>query len=164
MNATGLDPAALFGALHAALDLDPSDAATRLMLADLLQDADDRVAARGQRWQSLHAKWPVATGRPDGSCRWWLAADGGFGRDPDDLPAGAFDALTGGPGDPRFARFYPTRRAAEADLAQALEALARKEAVSAGYDGEPCPWCGLHRVMFRGRRRLCDGCGKGWVV
>jgi uncharacterized protein (TIGR02996 family) len=69
---TDLAPAALLEALHAALDADPSDAATRQAMADLLEDQGDRVASRGQRWQALHGRRPACcndVGHPE-EWRW----------------------------------------------------------------------------------------------
>lgn len=158
MTATDIAPAALLEALHAALDLDPSDAATRQALADLLEDAGDQAGSRGQRWQAGYGKWPA---KSDDEGRWWNLAYS-VHRDPDDLPDAVFMALPGRDLT-RMARYYPSRRAAEADLAQALEALAAREAVLAGYDGEPCPWCGERKRVSSGRDHACDGCGRRWA-
>jgi hypothetical protein len=137
MTATDLDPAALLDALHAALDADPSDAATRQALADLLEDAGDPAGARGQRWQAKHGKWPA---KSDNEWRWWSQSHSAR-RDPDDLPDDVFMALPGRDLS-NICRYYPSRRAAEADLAQALETLASREA----------------------RAAACDDCGKRWTA
>jgi hypothetical protein len=162
VNATDLDPAALLAALHAALDADPSDAATRLMLADLLEDQNDRVAARGQRWQALHRRHPS---RYPSSSWWWCPVTaGGRGAAPDDLPGDLFGLLAAGTWvSTTTGRYYPSRRAAEDDLASALEALAAREAVLAGYEPDPCPRCGTRRYLRSGPDRACDGCGRGWA-
>jgi hypothetical protein len=163
VTATDLDPAALLEALHAALDLDPSDAATRQVLADILEDQGDPAGARGQRWQALYGRWPVRVHSTRPPWRLWRGLEDRRVRDdPDDLPGDVFELLAAGAEASTSGRYYPTRRAAEADLAQALEALARKEAASAGYDGEPCPWCGEREQVSSGRERACDGCGKRW--
>jgi hypothetical protein len=163
VNATDLDPAALLDALHAALDLDPSDAATRQAMADLLEDAGDRVAARGQRWQAKHGIHPHF--REPGAWRWWLGLHDRSQRDDaDDLPGSVFDLLSEGDGWIRPGRYYPSRRAAEADLARALETLASREARVAGYDGGPCPWCGERRQVSSGREHACDDCGRMWTA
>jgi hypothetical protein len=63
--------------------------------------------------------------------------------------------------------WYPSRRAAEADLALALEALAAREGVLAGYDPDPCPWCGERRQVRSGAEHACDpdgGCGRRWTA
>jgi hypothetical protein len=166
VNATDLDPAALLDALHAALDADPSDAATRLEMADLLDDRDDRVGARGQRWQALRRRHPSRY--PSSSWWWWPATAGGRGADPDDLPGGLFGLLAAGTWvSTATGRYYPSRRAAEADLAQALESLARRAAVLAGYEPDPCPWCGERALVRSGPENACDrgrgGCGRRWV-
>jgi hypothetical protein len=165
VTATDLDPAALLDALHAALDADPSDAVTRLMLADLLGDSGDRVGAQGQRWQALHGRWPV---RATPGWRWWLALEeAGTRDDADDLPREVFPLLSSG--EPhRIVRYYPSRRAAEADLALALEALAARGAVLAGYESDPCPWCGERALVRSGAENACDpergGCGRRWAA
>jgi hypothetical protein len=163
VTATDQDPAALLEALHAALDADPSDAATRQVLADLLEDAGDPAGARGQRWQALHgrrAAW--IAGAELQSWRWWDAKHSVMD-DPDDVPHEVFRALPGAGKQP-MAVYYPSRRAAEADLALALETSASREARAAGYDGEPCPWCGERKQVSSGRERACDGCGRRWTV
>jgi ssDNA-binding Zn-finger/Zn-ribbon topoisomerase 1 len=164
VTATDQDSAALLEALHAALDADPSDPATRLMLADLLEDTGDRVAAWDQRWQAKHGKWPALVLKPilPGRWRWWDAAYSEQD-DPDDIPSEVFRLLPGRENAP-VACHYPTRRAAEADLAQALETLASREARLAGYDGEPCPWCGDRKQVSSGREYACDGCGRRWTA
>jgi uncharacterized protein (TIGR02996 family) len=163
VTATDQDPAALLEALHAALDADPSDSATRQAMADLLEDQGDRVAARGQRWQAEHGKrsaW-VSTDPDPERWRWW---PGPTQKDaPDDLPREVFDLLPAARPD-RVGRYYPSRRAAEADLALALETLASREARVAGYDGEPCPWCGDRKQVSSGREYACDGCGRRWTA
>jgi hypothetical protein len=163
VTATDLDPAALLKALHAALDADPSDAATRQAMADLLEDQGDQVAARGQRWQSpmrtWRGRWPATSGH-----EWrWFRQSHSARNDRDDLPDDVFDCLTSGRAG-RVARYYPSRRAAEADLALALETLASRAARLAGYDGEPCPWCGDRKQVSSGRERACDGCGRRWTA
>jgi hypothetical protein len=163
MAETDLDPAALLDVLHAALDAGPSDAATRLMLADVLEDAGEGVAARGQRWQAREGKWPV--GAPGGH-RWWDAAYSDHG-DPDDIPPGLFRLLPGRNGSP-VACHYPSRRDAEADLALAMEHLARRRAVLAGYEPGPCPWCGERAWVRSGADNACapagGGCGRRWTA
>jgi hypothetical protein len=162
VTATDLAPAALLEALHAALNADPSDAATRLMLADLLEDAGDRVAAQGQRWQAKYGRWPEHcrdTGHAE-DWRWWDAKHSAMD-DPDDVPHEVFQALPAAGRRP-MAVYYPTRRAAEADLALALHGLALRDAVLAGYDPEPCPRCGRRRRVSSGRDHACDGCGRMW--
>jgi hypothetical protein len=52
---------------------------------------------------------------------------------------------------------------AEADLALALEALAAREAVLAGYEAEPCPWCGARKMIRSRSFGHCDGCDRGWT-
>jgi hypothetical protein len=169
VTATDLAPAALLGALHAALDADPSDAATRLALADLLADAGDGVAAQGQRWQALHGRWPrrspPASQEPCLSWDWWRGPSGRW----DDiigkasLPAEVYTLLRHATGHGHCYKEYPTRRAAEDDLTQALEAVAAREARREGYDGGPCPWCGVRRLVSSGREHACDGCGRRWT-
>jgi hypothetical protein len=164
VTATDLAPAALLEALHAALDADPSDAATRHALADLLEDAGDPAGARGQRWQAEHGRRPEHcrdVGCPE-EWRWWDAKHS-VADDPDDIPHDVFRALSPAGRKP-MAVYYPSRRAAEADLALALETLAIREARLAGYDGEPCPWCGDRKQVSSGRERACDGCGRRWTV
>jgi hypothetical protein len=161
---TDLDFAALLEALHAALDADPSDAVTRLQLADLMDEAGDRVAARGQRWQAEHGKWPALVLKPilPGRWRWWDAAYSDQ-NEPDDIPSEAFRALPGRENAP-VACHYPSRRTAEDDLAQALETSASRAARLAGYDGETCPWCGDRKQVSSGREYACDGCGRRWTA
>jgi hypothetical protein len=171
VTATDLDQAALLEALHAALDADPSDAATRQVLADLLEDQGDRVAARGQRWQALYGKAPrrspPVSREPCLSWDWWLQPadpwDDAIGKAA--LPEGVFVALAGTTFACHSYKEYPSRRAAEADLAQALETLASREAVLAGYESGPCPWCGMRRVIrSRFFGSACDGCGQRWTA
>jgi ssDNA-binding Zn-finger/Zn-ribbon topoisomerase 1 len=163
VTATDLRPAALLEALHAALDADPSDAATRQVLADLMEDQGDPAGARGQRWQAEYGRWPACVPCDDGrGWRWWDAKHSVMD-DPDDVPHEVFRALPGA-GKKPMAVYYPTRRAAEADLVQALETSASREARLAGYDGEPCPWCGERKQVSSGRDRACDGCGRRWVT
>src|SRR4051794_32848888 len=107
--ATDLDPAALLGALHAALDADPSDGDTRMVLADFLEDAGDRIGSRGQRWQALRRRWPVR-GLGLDNWRWWNAAHS-TGDDPDDIPGDLFRLLPGRVNE-HLACYYPSRRVA----------------------------------------------------
>lgn len=129
MTPTDFNPASLLLALHAALAADPSDAATRLMLADLLEEGGNGVAARGQRWQAMHGKWPGPVANAPGKGLWRFWPGPTLDKSPEDLPLDVFRLLL--PGDGRIGRYYPSRHAAEGDLASALERRAVFTAVAA---------------------------------
>lgn len=99
--------------LNAHLDADPGDAATRLVLSDLLEEQGRLDEAEGQRWLVAVGKWPVrcpCEGEPKAGWRWWV----GWTSDPPEpqheVPVDAERGM------PLGAWLYPTRREAEAVL------------------------------------------------
>lgn len=124
-------------ALHVHLDAQPADWVARLILADLLDDLDDRRGAACQRWMVEHAIRPDRytyerdayrsqwSGKP--GWHWWRYTDGG-----DDAPAEPAGALPDARGGllptavascmPDGEWFYLDRREAETVLARALVA------------------------------------------
>jgi hypothetical protein len=113
--------------LERALDADPQAVGLRRALADLLEESREDQAAWGQRWQASSRKFPlynsalVSEGLP---WSWWRAHD----RQPYfRLPARVLVLLADGTSCATRPfgtwRGYPTRAAAEADLARALSLL-----------------------------------------
>jgi uncharacterized protein (TIGR02996 family) len=108
-------------ALHAALDLDPSDAVTRLVLSDwLLGEGRDDEAA-GQRWLAGAGKWPFFSPQPYGAFYWDWFRPSHLPKDEHDsrpewwtscVPDSLYDRLRDGAA-------YTTRREAEDDLVRA---------------------------------------------
>jgi hypothetical protein len=115
-------------ALERVLDERPDDWETRFVLADRYDDRDERAMAVAQRWMAARHKYP----RFQQSWDWWSFRVSGTWTESTRnshyaLPEAVFLRLTGllcGSGwsaDCAY-REYPTRRAAEADLAVALSA------------------------------------------
>jgi len=94
------------------LDVDPEDWVQRLVYADFLEEQGEYEAAEGQRWQATKRRHPE---RMSGSFFWWHPRFRPVG------PGNISRTLMGALGF-HAASFacYPTRRDAEAALAQAL--------------------------------------------
>lgn len=106
-------------ALHAALDLDPSDQDTRRVLADWYEDAGVMVMADGLRWVADCEAFPEY--RPPPSIPWAWRRRGRYEGKHCDVDAPFFDAMPCGditPSSPL--RVYPSRREAESALCRAL--------------------------------------------
>jgi uncharacterized protein (TIGR02996 family) len=120
-------------ALQRALDVNPADWDTRLVLADCLaeQAGGECPGSRCQRWMVRRKVYPVARPRLERpfNCYWMTAWD--HAPKPS-LPAEVFSRLVGGDPDTGGSswqqRDYPNRAEAEADLAQALDQFRREYA------------------------------------
>jgi hypothetical protein len=99
--------------LNAALDLDPGDAATRLVLSDLLESEGRLDEAEGQRWLVREGKWPTCGegNNPDCPWDWWRKENIMANSAPRhaEAPDGLFSRLN-------HQCRYATRAEAEADL------------------------------------------------
>jgi hypothetical protein len=111
--------------LERALAADPTDWGLRLLLADVLEELGEDVAAWGQRWQGRRRAGPMhAMPSIDGlTWTWWDETGSEFASPRSRLPRPLF-LLIGGSPTVRVGflswHAYPSREAAEADLARAL--------------------------------------------
>jgi uncharacterized protein (TIGR02996 family) len=109
-------------ALQAQLDKQPDDAASRMVLADLLEDQGQVDAARCQRWLAERRKWADSDLKAFNltGWHWWSCPDlpNRF-REHAVLPEEVQHHM------PRGEWLYPSRADAEATLARALAASAR---------------------------------------
>ena len=104
--------------LHAALDLDPGDAVTRGVLADLLEEQGRDAEAEGVRWLLAEGKYPWLDGetiRRVRPWRWFSDAWGKVPFSPASRPHAWVGSIVG-------QYYYATRQEAEADLVRAARA------------------------------------------
>lgn len=95
---------------------EPEDWNRRLILADALEEAGQDILAAGQRWQAEHQKKPLFTGMV---YRWYNDFYYFGGSDIEsDLPNSVSDLLE--------SKTHYTKKAAEIDLANALEKFDQK--------------------------------------
>jgi uncharacterized protein (TIGR02996 family) len=108
-------------ALHAALDLDPKDAAARLAIADWYEEQSDNETAAAWRWLAEAGKWPdPQPWKGETVWCWWSK-----GKQHAVVPW----AFAGRLGRPRWK--YATRREAEEAAVAAY-----RQAVAAGWEPE----------------------------
>jgi len=119
-------------ALQRMLDADPSNADTRLVLADLLEEMGEVVRAEGQRYQATKKKRPFEPDKErddDPFNFFWYADYYGANtpiQDPEsDLPSEVFAAIKTDD-DQKTHKGFRTRQDAELALAEALAKLAAK--------------------------------------
>ena len=113
--------------LQSHLDAYPEDTASRLILADLLEEQGDEDGARCQRWLGTEGKWPdsdLAASKQTG-WHWWSRPDAERKREHAALPIFLQHFMPSGEW------LYKTRREAENVLAGALAELAKYEARAA---------------------------------
>src|SRR5262249_54510434 len=99
------------------LDEHPEDAASRLVLADLLEERGREHAAQLQRWLAQHGRWPdsdLALFHETG-WHWWSCADQQQRRVYAVVPTAVQPFM------PHGEWLYPTRAEAEAVLGEALK-------------------------------------------
>jgi uncharacterized protein (TIGR02996 family) len=103
--------------LQAHLDQHPDDAASRQVLADLLEEQGREAAARFQRWLAARGLWPDSDLAPYKMAGWhWWSTVGESSR----KRAHAVVPELVQKFMPRGEWIYPTRAEAEAALAEAL--------------------------------------------
>jgi uncharacterized protein (TIGR02996 family) len=112
------------GRLQAQLDEHPDDAASRLVLADLLEEQGQDEAARCQRWLAEQRKWPDNDLKPLGltGWHWWSLPEHKKKRVHAVLPPEVQAGM------PPSEWLFKTRAEAEAALARALAKVGKPPA------------------------------------
>jgi uncharacterized protein (TIGR02996 family) len=107
------------------LDQTPGDATLRLGYADWLEENGETARAGAQRWLAARGLYPQPYGtEAEGKVWWYKREQEAYRHDPNDLPLTLCDSLQPPTKtENRRGMVYPSRRAAEDDLARALVEL-----------------------------------------